>query len=114
MPRGHGHIPDATATDRTGERDSLIIEAQINVDDISDVHPDMRADVHRLQGTTEFNRRYQRPQERLRPAQRPESARGVFGQPALLKSTLPAYAYSFAPAPAPTIGLTLGVIGSGL
>ena len=28
------------------ERDSLIIEAQINVDDISDVHPDMRADVH--------------------------------------------------------------------
>jgi membrane fusion protein, type I secretion system len=28
------------------EQDSLIIEAQINVDDISDVHPDMRADVH--------------------------------------------------------------------
>ena len=28
------------------DRDSLIIEAQINVDDISDVHPDMRADVH--------------------------------------------------------------------
>jgi membrane fusion protein, type I secretion system len=46
MPRGLGHIPDATATDRTGERDSLIIEAQINVDDISDVHPDMRAVVH--------------------------------------------------------------------
>jgi membrane fusion protein, type I secretion system len=43
MPRGLGHIPDATATDRTGERDSLIIEAQINVDDISE---DMRAVVH--------------------------------------------------------------------
>jgi len=28
------------------EQDSLIIEAQINVDDISDVHPDMRADIH--------------------------------------------------------------------
>jgi HlyD family type I secretion membrane fusion protein len=28
------------------EQDSLIIEAQINVDDISDLHPDMRADVH--------------------------------------------------------------------
>src|SRR5215475_6641364 len=28
------------------EQDSLIIEAQINVDDISDVHPNMRADVH--------------------------------------------------------------------
>ena len=28
------------------EWDSLIIGAQIDVDDISDVHPDMRADVH--------------------------------------------------------------------
>jgi epimerase transport system membrane fusion protein len=28
------------------EQDTLVIEAQINVDDISDVHPDMRADVH--------------------------------------------------------------------
>jgi membrane fusion protein, type I secretion system len=28
------------------EQDSLIIEAQIAVNDISDVHPDMNADVH--------------------------------------------------------------------
>ena len=28
------------------DQDSLIVEAQIAVDDISDVHPDMRADVH--------------------------------------------------------------------
>ena len=28
------------------ERDSLIVEAQIAVDDIANVHPDMNADVH--------------------------------------------------------------------
>ena len=28
------------------DEDSLVIEAQVNVDDISEVHPDMRAEVH--------------------------------------------------------------------
>jgi membrane fusion protein, epimerase transport system len=28
------------------EQDSLLVEAQVAVDDISDVHPDMNADVH--------------------------------------------------------------------